>query len=147
MHLEIITPDRVAFEGEVLSVTLPTTDGEIVVLPGHIPLVSAIAPGTIIVRTAKKEELFAVARGVIEVDGTSVNVLTDIADTAGTLDEEAIEQAKQKAETLMKEKRTDAEGFAEATAILDRELARLRTVRRHRSAHSRPFPTSSSADQ
>ncbi len=133
LHLVIITPDQSVFDGEVDSVSLPTANGEITVLAKHIPLITTLVPGTAIVRTGGKEEVYAVSRGVIEVDGKGMRILSDIADRADLLEEQAIEQAKQRAEQLMNEKREDAEAFAEATATFERELARLMTVRRHRS--------------
>ncbi|MDD5055690.1 MAG: ATP synthase F1 subunit epsilon [Candidatus Peribacteraceae bacterium] len=138
MLVELITPEGVAYTGDAVSVTLPTADGEITVLTGHVPLVSALAPGSMIVRSKDGESLFAVARGVVEVGPTSVRVLSDIADRAEGLEEAAIEQAKERAEKLVSEKRHDAEGFAEATAILEKELARLRVVRRRPSRRTRP---------
>ena len=132
LHLEIITPDRTAYEGEVTAVTLPTADGEITVLARHVPLVSAIVPGTLQIHAKDGIHYLAVSRGVVEVDGKNVRVLTQSADLAEELEEAAIEQAKTAAEKLMAEKRGDSEGFAEATAILERELARLKVVRRHR---------------
>ncbi|MBI2117457.1 ATP synthase F1 subunit epsilon [Candidatus Peregrinibacteria bacterium] len=137
LHLEIITPDRTVFEDEVDLVSLPTPQGEITVLPHHIPLLSILAPGSILLRWKGEEQLFAVSRGVIEVDGTNVRVLADTADRAAELEEEAIRQAKEKAEQLLKEKRADAEEFAEASAMLERELARLKVVRRHRTGRQR----------
>jgi F-type H+-transporting ATPase subunit epsilon len=138
IRLEIITPEQSVFEGDVDSVTLPTADGEITVLPHHIPLVTTIVPGPVIVHMGKEEKIFAVSRGVIEIDQSSVRVLSDIADRADGLEEAAVEKAEQAAQKLMTEKREDVEGFAEATAILERELARLRTVRRHRSRRGLP---------
>ncbi len=138
LRIELITPDGPVFEGEADAVSLPTPDGEITVLPHHIPIVSIVVPGSITVRTEGREQLFAVSRGVIEVDGTTVRVLADTADRAEQLEEQAIEQAKARAEKLMQERRADAEGFAEATAMLDREIARLQVVRRHRSRRSLP---------
>lgn len=138
LHLELITPDGPVFEGDADSVSLPTPDGEITVLPHHIPLISIVTPGSITVRKGNEEKLFAVSRGVIEVDGTSLRILTDTADRAEELEEAAIEKAKAEAEKLMSEKRHDAEGFAEATAILEKELAKLRVVRRHRSRKGIP---------
>jgi F-type H+-transporting ATPase subunit epsilon len=82
------------------------------------------------VRSEKGEEMFAIARGVIEVTSTSVRVLSDIADRAEALEEAAIKKAKERAEKILSEKRTDVEGFAEATAILEKELARLKSIRR-----------------
>ena len=72
IHLEIITPERVVFQGEADSVSLPTPDGEITILPHHIPLISIVVAGSVLVRKGKEEQLFAVSRGVIEVDGKSI---------------------------------------------------------------------------
>jgi|SRR3989338_4079050 len=138
LHIELITPDGPVFEGEADSISLPTPDGEITVLPHHIPIISLVVAGSILVRQGKEELLFAVSRGVVEVDGTSLRVLVDTADRAEELEEAAIEKAKAAAEKLLTEKRHDAEGFAEATAILERELARLRVTRRHRSRKGIP---------
>lgn len=140
LHVDIITPDGTVYQGDADSISLPTPDGEITVLPHHIPLISIVAPGTIMVRRGNEESFFAVSRGVIEVDGLHIRVLADTADRAEKLEEEAIEQAKKNAEKLLTEKRHDVEGFAEATAILERELARLRTVRRHRGTTITPRP-------
>ena len=123
------------YEGDADSVSLPTPDGEITVLPHHIPMISIVVPGSILVREGTSERLFAVSRGVIEIDGQNLRVLADSAERADELQEEAIAQAKQRAEQLLKDRREDAEGFAEATALLERELARLHTIRRHRSRH------------
>lgn len=138
LSVELITPEGPALETKATSVTLPTMDGEITVLPGHVTLISAISPGTMIVRSEEGEELFAIARGVIEVTPSSVRVLSDIADRAEALEEAAIEQAKERAEKLLSEKRLDTEGFAEATAILEKELARLKSVRRRGVRRSLP---------
>ncbi len=144
LHLELITPDGSLFEGDADSVSLPTPEGEITVLPHHIPLISIVSPGSILVRQGREEHFFAVSRGVVEINGKNLRILADTADRADQLQEEAIEKAKKEAEALVKEKRDDREGFAEATAVLDRELARLHTVRRHRSRSGTPRAGSSS---
>ena len=140
LHLIIIPPEQTVYDSNVESVTLPTSDGEITVLPQHIPLITTIVPGAVIVREGGKESVFAVSRGVIEVGQTDVRVLSDIADRADVLEEEAVEKAKLKAEQLLSEKREDAESFAEASIILERELARVKAVRRHRSRRSFSTP-------
>ncbi len=142
LHLEIITPDAIVFDSQVESVTLPTGNGEITVLPKHIPLMTTVLPGSLIARQKSGEHLFAVSRGTIEIDGTGIRVLVRTADDADALaDEEAILKAKESAEKLMEEKRTDAEAFAEATAILDRELARLKSVRRRSTLRRSSMPS------
>ena len=133
IHVHIITPEETVFDGDVESLTLPTADGEITVMGGHVPLISVLVPGTVIARKGKEEWVFAVSRGVIEIDGKSMRVLADTADRAESLEESAVEAARTTAEKLVSERRTDAEGFAEATAILEREIARLHTVRRMRA--------------
>ena len=136
--VEIITPEEVIYKGEADSLTLPTGDGEITVLTGHIPLITTLVPGTIFLKTGKEETVFAVSRGVVEITREDTRILAQTADRADTLEEAAIEKAKEKAEKLMSEKRQDAEAFAEASAVLERELARLKTVRRHRSRSRGP---------
>lgn len=137
MHVSVITPEQTAYEGEATSLTVPTVTGELTILPHHIPLITTLAPGTLFIRSAEKEEVFAVSRGVLEVNGTSVRVLSDIADRAEDLEEAAIEKAKAEAEKLLSEKQTETVEYTEALAILDRELARLKSVRRHRSGSRR----------
>ncbi len=68
LRLTIITPERVVYEGDVEQVTLPTMAGEITVLPGHIPVITTIAPGTLLARAGNDTPVFAVARGIILFD-------------------------------------------------------------------------------
>lgn len=133
IHAHIITPEETVFDGEVESLTLPTADGEITVMGGHVPLVSVLVPGTVIARKGKEEWFFACSRGVIEIDGKSIRVLADTADRAEKLEEAAVEAARGRAEKLASERRNDSEGFAEATALMEREIARLSTIRRQKA--------------
>lgn len=141
LHLEITTPDKIIFSGAVDSISIPTPDGEITILPHHIPLISIVAAGSIFVRTGQEEHIFAVSRGAVEIDGTTVRVLTDTADRAEELEEEAILKAKAEAEKLLTERRSDREQVAELTAVLERELAKLTVVRRRRNRRTPPSGT------
>ena len=132
LKFKIVTPERVVFEDTVDAVVLPTVEGEITVLPHHIPLVSLLKAGEIRIKKGSEEIPLAVSSGVIEVDGEKVVVLADTAERADELEEAKIEEAREAAQKLMSEKRNDAEGFAEATALLERELARLKVVKRRR---------------
>lgn len=138
MHTELITSEGSAFSGDAVSVTIPSGMGEITVLKNHIPVLSTVEPGTVIIRTVDQEFLFAVSRGVVQIGPKNVRILSDIADRAENLEEKAIELAKKRAEELREARRNDAEGFTEATATLERELARLVSVRRLRSRRRRP---------
>ena len=126
------------YDGQVDSVSLPTPAGEITVLPHHIPLISIIAAGTVTIRTKEGEQLLAVSRGVVEVDGMTLSVLVDTADRADELEEATILKAKEDAEKLRNARQGDREGLAEANAILSRELARLQVVRRRHGSRRSP---------
>lgn len=134
INFEIATPERVVYKDTVDSLTLPTKEGEITVLPNHIPLVSILIPGVITVRKGREEQYMAVSGGFIEVrPDNHVVVLADTADRAEELTEEAVAKARDEAQRVLSEKRgVDSEAFAAAAAALERELARLKVVRKKR---------------
>lgn len=139
LQFKIVTPERVVFEDTVDAVVLPTTEGEITILPHHIPLVTLLSAGVLRIKKGNEEIALAVSGGVVEVDFKRITILADTAERADELQEEKIEKARQAAEKLMREKRHDAEGFAEATASLERELARLKAIKRHQRSKG-PMP-------
>ncbi len=141
---KIITPERIVYEASAKEIVLPTEQGEIAVLPHHIPLVSLLKAGVVRVKTENNdEEIMAVSSGIIEVNGMNLTVLADTAERADELEEEKIEQARVAAEKLMTERRHDDVGFADATALLERELARIKVARLRRS-HGGPRVTPNS---
>ncbi len=79
MNLEILTPDKKIFEGEVRSVTVPGTMGSFEILNNHAPIISTLDDGKLIVRTGGKEETFMVKGGVVEVLNNNVMVLAESA--------------------------------------------------------------------
>lgn len=129
-HFEITTPERTVFAADATQVSLPTQTGEITVLPHHIPIVSIIVPGVLHIRTASGEDQdLAVSGGFVEVRGMNVTVLADSAERADEIDEAEAEAARQRAQEAMANRKSEAE-FTAASAGLERELARLRAVRR-----------------
>mgnify|MGYP001591198761 CR=1 FL=1 len=139
IQLKIITPERVVLEEKVDSVTIPTTLGEITVLPNHIPLVAILATGVMTLRSGGAETHLAASGGFAEVLPESrVNILADSAERAEELSWEKVEEAKEAAQKILKEKRhLDESGQAAALGALEREIARLKAIRR-RGAHGRP---------
>jgi len=133
IHFELVTPERVVFKQEIDAVTLPTSEGEITVLPGHIPLVASLTAGIARLKKGNVEEDVAVSGGFIEIQtGNKVRVLADTAERGIELDLKTIEEAKARAEKVMSETaRTDDVGFAAAAAAMERELARYRVARKH----------------
>jgi F-type H+-transporting ATPase subunit epsilon len=134
IHFKIATPERVMLDVEVESLTLPTQMGEITVLPNHIPLVANLLAGEIKYRQAGQEKFFAVSGGVIEVKkNNEVVVLADSAEFGHEIDEAQAEKARDAAKKLMQETVTNEEKFADARAMLERNLARLKVARKHRT--------------
>lgn len=134
IKLKIVTPEKIIFEERVSQVSVSTVLGEITILPNHIPLVSQLSPGEIIVKHDKKEEedLMAVSGGFIEVLPDQVVILADTAERAEDIDEARAEEARKKAAEVLKTKTTDVEGFAMFTAQMEKELARLKVARKYK---------------
>lgn len=141
IHLELITPERVVFKTDVDQVTLPTAMGEITVLPNHSPLVATLVPGVARLKNSQGEEEVAVSGGFIEIlQDNVVRVLADTAERGHELDLHTIEEAKARAEKVMKEAvHSDDASFAAAAAGLERELARYRVARRAHGSKGNPI--------
>lgn len=138
IKFEIITPERIVYSAEVDSVTIPTTMGEITVLPNHIPLIALLTPGELRIKKGEAEELMAVSGGFIEVRKDKVIVLSDTAELAHEIDVEAVEQARQRAEKLLKAKQVDRADYAAVAASLERELARLKVGKKYKRIRHQP---------
>ncbi|MDD5146182.1 MAG: F0F1 ATP synthase subunit epsilon [Candidatus Pacebacteria bacterium] len=133
IKFKIVTPERIVFEDEVDQATLPTSEGEITVLPKHIPLVSVLKPGELLLKKNKKEIPMAVSGGLIEVGKNEIVVLADTAEHAYEIDEQRAEEAKRRAEEMMKTASREMVDNAALVSNLEKELARLKVVRRHKS--------------
>ena len=106
IHLQIITPEKIVFDDEVDQVTLPTTTGEITVLPNHIPLITAIEPGELVYKKLQKYTRMAAGFGFAQISAQNAKILVDLA--------------------------APEEEFATAAADLQKALVQLKIKRRHR---------------
>jgi F-type H+-transporting ATPase subunit epsilon len=129
LKLEIITPDTIAYSQEVDMVTLPAVKGQMGVFPQHVPLMTQLVPGEIVVRKDGHDYYLAVGEGLVEVAGDHVAILTDLAIAVEKIVEAKVEEAIQRAEARLKEKLSDEE-VASVNASLARSLAQLRVKRR-----------------
>ncbi len=100
--LEIVTPDGCVYKDTVDSVVLPTTTGEVGVLPGHIPLLTQLEAGELRVAKGRAIELLACGSGFAEVDGDKVSVLAEQAINMAAIDEDAAEKAIARAQEALK---------------------------------------------
>jgi len=132
MILELVTPEKIVLSEEVDEVTVPTTTGEITVLPKHVGLVTQVSPGELIVRKSGKVEHFAITGGILEVSKEKVVILGEHAIRADDIEVAKAEEAKRKAEQRMKE-RVSEEDFATIEADLRRSLLELKVARKRRS--------------
>lgn len=77
MHLDIITPDKKLFSGEVTSVLVPGTAGQFQVLNNHAPIISTLIKGKVVIKSSEGEKSFDIKSGVIEVLKNNVVVLAE----------------------------------------------------------------------
>lgn len=131
LRLEIVTPDGKAYSEDVEMVTLTGVLGEMGILPQHIPLMTKLVPGELVVRKGGRDLFVVVGGGLVQVTATRVNILTDMAVAADKIDEAKIEEARQRAEARLRERLSEEE-VATINASLARSFAQLRVKRRHR---------------
>ena len=132
LRLEIITPVATVFSEDVEMVTLPAVEGEIGILPQHVPLMTQMVPGEMVVRQNGQDRFLAVGEGFVEITGDHVAILTDLAIAAENINEAMAEEARQRAQARLREK-LSAEEVANVNAALARSLAQIRVKRRQRS--------------
>lgn len=138
MEFEITTPERTVLKTLVESATLPTQEGEITVLPGHVPLVANLVPGMVTLRVNGEDQYLACSGGFIEVQPTGTGgriiILADTAERAEELDMAKVEEARERARQALANRRAaDDVATAAAAAAMERELSRLKGARKHRS--------------
>ena len=138
INFKIATPERVVYEDEVDQITLPTKMGEITVLPNHLPLVSSLLAGEILIKKDNEEIPMAVAGGFVEFNNNKMVILADNAERVEEIDEARAEQARKKVEELLEQKRGVEEvDYTALAAKMERELARLKVVRKYRKLRPR----------
>lgn len=134
LKLEIVTPEAKVFSDEVTTVVLPGALGEMGILPNHAPLVSAIEAGELTyIKDGHKTEL-AVGEGFVEVTGTYVKVLTDLAVGEAAINEATVQAALERAQERLKDSpNLGAEEIASVQASIAASLAQLKLKRKRRT--------------
>lgn len=132
IHLQLISLSGIQFDGDAYEVLLPTLEGQIGVLPGHMPLIAVATNGIISVRRLPTDidlamEHYATNGGVIEVIGDTLRVLVDEADHAEDINETEAEAAHQRALKLKAEAK-DETSLEQAQALVDRTSVRLQVA-------------------
>ena len=128
--VEIITPERVVFTGEIVSLTVPATEGPLGVLTDHAPLMAELVCGGIWLRHQDGEEMMlCTSGGFMEVRDNHVRILSDSAEMAEEINIARAEEARKRAEERLRKRDADLD-IARAEAALKRAISRLRVARR-----------------
>jgi F-type H+-transporting ATPase subunit epsilon len=133
IRCEIVSQDRMVFEGDADIVILPGESGEMGILPNHAPLLSTLRFGICTVRYQGNEDVFTIAGGVVEVQPQIITVMADAAENVAEIDIARAEEARQRAVEILKEgPPPDTDTYLAMEAALRRSRLRLEAVRRYR---------------
>ena len=128
VNLNVVSAEESLFSGSIKSLQITGSEGELGIMPGHAPLLTSLKPGMArIVKYGGQEEIIYLSGGMLEVQPNNVTVLADVAVRADDLDEQAVLEAKQRAEEHMNAHGGDVD-FAEVAAELARVTAQLRVI-------------------
>lgn len=123
-QLEVITPDRVFYQGDASMVEFTAQDGDIGVLKGHIPLTTVVAPGVLTITEAEGKKRAAIHAGFAEILPDKVTILAEVAEWPQEIDKNRAEAAKQRAQERLSGHKPDID-VVRAEVALKRALVRL----------------------
>lgn len=131
IQVDVVSAHEKIFSGEAEFVALPGEQGELGILPGHIPFITRIRPGTVRIKINGQEEIIFVAGGILEVQPRVVTVLADTAIRGKDLDEAKAEQARKDAEQSLADRKANFNHAAVQAelAIASAQLAALKQFR------------------
>lgn len=134
IRCEIVSQDRIVYQGDADIVILPGVDGYMGILPNHSPVLTVLHYGIITVRSEEGEEVFTVAGGIAEVQPDQVTILADAAENIGEIDMRRAEAAKQRAEEMLASReQMDTDEYAKIRSALRRSTLRIDAVQRYRN--------------
>ncbi len=129
-RVEVIAPDRVFYEGEAILLELYTTEGEIGILKGHIPLTAVVAPGLLRIRESESDvKVAALHAGFIEILQDSVRILAEVVEWPDEIDLNRAEEARIRAERRLSEKATET-NLARAELALRKSIVRIEATKK-----------------
>ncbi len=132
LHLEIVTPERLAYSDDVDMVLVPGSEGELGILPHHTPLVSLLGVGELRIRKDGQEESFAIAGGFLQVRPDKVVVMAELASMASEIDLEKAQEARKEAQRALESGFHEGADLSAARASMQHALLQIRVAERHR---------------
>ncbi len=141
IRCEIVSQDRLVFEGDADIVLVPGDSGMMGILPNHSPLLSTLKMGVLTVRNKDQEINFTISGGVVEVQPTIITVMADAAENVEEIDLARAQDAKHRAEELLsKTPQMEVDAYLALEAAIKRSNLRIEAAKRYRSSRS-PFDT------
>lgn len=131
-HLQIVTPEGSIFDGQVESVLLPGSEGEMEALPMHAKLMTEVQPGELRLKAEGKTTTLAIGEGFAEVSQGKVTVLTDLAVKADDIDEQKTQEAIERAQNALRSQTLVGEELEATQAMLARSLVQLSLKKKKR---------------
>lgn len=135
MKLKIITPTKQVVDREVHSVSVPSVDGELTILPKHSNLLALLQEGIITMRDSKEEEFMAIGGGYLETDGKDVHILVSRAFNQNEIDEKFTENAIKEAQEILQQT-DDQQQRSEAVSLIRRSVLNLKLLKKRRRTNS-----------
>ena len=138
IKFKLVNPERTVYEGVITQATLPTSIGEITILPRHCSYIASLQAGEIMIKENKKEIFLVVSGGFIEFHENKLIVLADTAERAEEIDLERAQEARKKAQELKsKVIATDEAEYARVLVALEKQSARIKVAKRYHSRRIR----------
>jgi F-type H+-transporting ATPase subunit epsilon len=122
--LEVVTPDKAVFSGNVTSLTAKAWEGYLGVMAGHAPMLCTLVPGALTIKQGEKHAVMACSGGFMEVGPKKVIILAEAAEDVANIDVERAKKAKERAEELLRKATSEAD-LKLAEAALSRAINRL----------------------
>ncbi len=135
LHLKIITPQKISLEEDVRSVTVPSEDGELTILPRHMNLFTLLKEGIVVIRKQSTEDHLAIGGGYMETDGKEINVLVSRAYGQDEIDAKETERALEDAKKIVSSAK-DENQRKQAIATLRRSIVDLKLIKRRKQRQS-----------
>ncbi|MEI7641122.1 MAG: ATP synthase F1 subunit epsilon [bacterium] len=129
IHIEVVTPERVVFSGEIKELSAPGIDGDFGVLPGHTPFATVLKTGVVTIKKADNtDDGMAISGGYIEVTAAKITLLVETAEIASEIDPERAKKKLEEKERLLKSKTSKDFDFDKVNSGLMKEIARLKVI-------------------
>lgn len=132
IKFQLITPEKVVLNRQLTSLSVPTTTGQLTILPNHAELLATVVPGELLLRDENTTEPLHVGGGLLRVEsGSVITLLADAAERVKDIDTARADEALERAKTILASEQLSDREYAATSALLERNLARLVVARKH----------------